>query len=118
MLKFKNNDQPIQKLWRDRYPGKLFMPISIYDLQFPKQNQNEYNLDLQLVLISTTDGCVYIFKLISDYELAAHISQQRDAGTGQKIWSYLAPVIPKNISSLTMTSSTVKVDLKEIKNVK
>jgi len=50
--------------------------------------------------------------------LAAHISQQRDAGTGQKIWSYLAPVIPKNISSLTMTSSTVKVDLKEIKNVK
>lgn len=69
------------------------------------------------MLISTTDGCVYVFKLISDYELAAHISQQRDAGTSQKIWSYLAPVIPKNISSLTMTSSTVKVDLKEIKNV-
>ena len=94
------------------------MPISIYDLQFPKQKADEYNLDLQLVLISTTDGCVYIFKLISDYELAAHISQQRDAGTGQRIWSYLAPVIPKNISSLTMTSSTVKVDLKEIRNVK
>ena len=34
------------------------------------EKRDDYNLDLQLVIISTTDGCVYVFKLISDYELA------------------------------------------------
>lgn len=72
-LNFKNNDQPVQKLWRDYKASEMYLPMSIFELQFPQNDPSEFNLDLQLVLLTSADGCTYIFRLINQYELEEHI---------------------------------------------
>ena len=72
----------MQKLWRDYKESEMYLPLSIFELNFPKTNESDFNIDLQLVLLTSADGCTYIFRLINEYELMDHIENQKIQNTG------------------------------------
>ena len=60
----------------------MYLPLSIFELNFPKTKESDFNIDLQLVLLTSADGCTYIFRLINEYELMDHIENQKIQNTG------------------------------------
>ena len=73
-------------------------------------NEN-FKIDLTLLIVTSSTGLISIFNLLSDSELFQQIFKNKEQNAGQWLWKKLEPVMPANF---IMFGPSIKIDLKTI----
>jgi hypothetical protein len=102
----------------EKFYGSIdIIEINFDDILKPMEGHNFFKIEVSLVIVTGSNGSVYLFKLLDHNEMIAQVIKNAgEMGTGEWLWSKLAPALPNNIANLAMNGSTIKINLNHMKN--